>query len=30
MATMTTSNQGDAVEVYNVRKTLEYAKPKLV
>ena len=30
MAVMTTSNQGDAIEVYNVRKTLEFAKPKLV
>lgn len=27
---MTTSNLGDAIEVYNVRKTLEFAKPKLV
>lgn len=30
MATMTRSNSGDAIQVYNVRKTLEFAKPKLV
>jgi len=30
MATMVRSNQADAIEVHNVRKTLEFAKPKLV
>lgn len=30
MATMVRANSGDVMEVYNVRKTLEFAKPKLV
>lgn len=30
MATMVRSNAADVIEVYNVRKTLEFAKPKLV
>jgi len=30
MSTMTRTEGADVIEVYNVRKTLEYAKPKLV
>lgn len=30
MATMTRTTNADVIEVYNVRKTLEFAKPKLV
>lgn len=30
MAVMTRTNSADVIEVYNVRKTLEFAKPKLV
>jgi hypothetical protein len=30
MATMTRSLGANTIEVYNVRKTLEFAKPKLV
>ena len=30
MAVMTRTTNADVIEVYNVRKTLEYAKPKLV
>ena len=30
MAQMTRTNSADTIEVFNVRKTLEFAKPKLV